>query len=68
LNLTTQQLNILCTSAVKRCYAKNNNSPSSSLVYAYRSSLKQKKLAKLPPSSVELNLVNLLLWRVLELK
>ena len=52
------QLDILCTSAVKRYYAESDILP-----FTCGLSRKQRNL---PPSSLQLSLVNFLLWRALQ--
>ena len=49
------QIDILCTSTVKRCYAKNDNSPFQCHLFSHVME------RNLPPSSSDLNLVNSLL-------
>ena len=59
------QLYILCTSAVKQYYAKNNNSPFMCHLFpTHQSALKPKNV----PRSSNLSLVNFLLWTALRQK
>ena len=59
----SSQLDILCTCAVKRYYANNNNSLFTFYLFFFTYGVPGSKT--LPPDISDFNLVNFVVWRVL---